>query len=627
MGWTKSLNARWRVVILSGIVSVGLAHKARAIYLDDDQNISLRSRIYSQGTVRIENSGLGTEPTTEAGQLVQHRNYFNPELDAKLTSYTSWMKGTSLEVVAPDEFATRLAAWGFYDGIYDYGSGQFQRSASLINSTFNNLTAKPRQSWFLEGANFNPTGNSVAALFPGTHVQNPHDIYASQRRINEAYVNYTKGPLFVRIGKQAISWGESDTIALLDQNNPFDVTLGAPGVFEDLDEARIPLWTVRSSYNLFDTLGPLSSAFIEGYWVPGNIDTNTGILPILTASPYSPRGLTPQQSFPPTLQVFPPPAKPATVVQPPQTVLLDHTPHQNFNNSRWGVRLQTLVNRTHTVSAWFYTHFPNAPVPRGGGGVLLPNTNVNHPEGGPVTSSTQALQVCNLVSALPAQCIFTTETVHRMTPVVGLADTFFLEPLDGIVRTEAEYFIGEPSFIPQQNLSIQQGGFDFLAPLVKQGSVPRANYLRWELGFDRFFFARFLNPTNSFTWVTAMVGSWNLDETSQRDFRQSGVFKPEYFAKPVGTVPQPNDFVQQKKVEAFFQTHLQSDYLHGRLTPGVTVIQNVRGTYAIQPDLLYRWTDWLLFDLNVVTIGGEYQQLGFFRDRDQIWFRTTYQLN
>ena len=59
--------------------------------------------------------------------------------------------------------------------------------------------------------------------------------------------------------------------------------------------------------------------------------------------------------------------------------------------------------------------------------------------------------------------------------------------------------------------------------------MPRADYLRWELGFDRFFFARTLNPTNSFTWVTAMVGSYNLNETSQSDFRYSGVFKPEYW--------------------------------------------------------------------------------------------------
>src|SRR5205814_10456527 len=44
-------------------------------------------------------------------------------------------------------------------------------------------------------------------------------------RINEAYFNLAKGPLFVRVGRQTISWGESDTIALLDQSMPFNLTM------------------------------------------------------------------------------------------------------------------------------------------------------------------------------------------------------------------------------------------------------------------------------------------------------------------------------------------------------------------------------------------------------------------
>ena len=80
-------------------------------------------------------------------------------------------------------------------------------------------------------------------------------------------------------------------------------------------------------------------------------------------------------------------------------------------------------------------------------------------------------------------------------------------------------------------------------------------------------------------------------------------------------------------METFSQTHLQSDYLHGRLTPGITYIQNVRGTYAILAGPALPLDGLVAVRVNVVTIGGEYQQLGFFRDRDQIWLRATYQLN
>jgi hypothetical protein len=223
--------------------------------------------------------------------------------------------------------------------------------------------------------------------------------------------------------------------------------------------------------------------------------------------------------------------------------------------------------------------------------------------------------------------LFTTETVHDiLTPVFGLGNSFFFEPIDSIVRMELEYFNREPSFIPEINLGVNKSTISNPLGVLtncnnEKCRVARASYLRWELGFDRFMFIRPLNPTNSFTWVTAVVGSWNMDETSQKDFRFAGQ------TKPGATGNSPDDFVQQKKVEAFVQTHLTSDYMHGRLSPGITIIQNVRGTYVIQPDLIYRWTDWLLFDLNYITIGGDYEGIGFFRDRDQLWLRATYQIN
>jgi hypothetical protein len=588
MGRMKTLSGWWAVAI---VLAIGFAHTAGAIYLDEDQNINLRSRIYSQASVRVQDSRTDTVPSTKAGQVVQHRNFFNPELEAKFTSYTTWMKTSFLSFMAPDDLSMRLAAWGFYDGIYDYGAGQFNTSQKQINATYPDLNPRVG-AFYLEGEHVNTSqrGGTLATIFPGAEVQNPRDIYTTQRRINELYVNYSKGPVFVRIGKQAISWGESDTIALLDQNNPFDITQAAPGLFEDLDESRIPLWTVRTSLTLFDTLGPLSSGFVEAYWVPGEIDNNTGTLPLLTASPYSPRGQDPQslvrQVAGPFLRA--------------QFVLIDHIPRKSFTSSRYGFRVQTVVNRFFTVSGWFYTAFPSQPPPLSHGLTRVAG------------SDTQ---------------LFTTETVHDLiTPVFGLANTFFLEPLDSIVRMEAEYFNREPSFIPQINLGVNAASAQNPLLVLQNCTgetcrVARASYLRWELGLDRFFFLRALNPTNSFTWVTALVGSWNMDENSIKDYRFAGQ------RKPGATGNSPDDFVQQKKVEAFVQTHLQTDYVHGRLSPGITLIGYARGTYAVNPTIQYRWTDWLLFNLNFIYIGGEYQSLGFFRDRGQISARMTYQLN
>jgi hypothetical protein len=596
MEWMRTCGRLgWAVGLL---LAFGWVRTAAAIYLDDAQNFSVRGRFYSQFSLRAEDSQVGTDPTTKTGQLVQNRNYYNPEMEAKLTSYTTGLKGTAFDWLAPDDFSFRIAGWGFYDGIYDYGADQFNKSQGMINSTFHDFSIAPKMAWILEGNKYDPTGTSVATIFPRANAQQPRDIYAHDYRVNELYLNYSKGPVFVRLGRQFISWGESDTVALLDVNNPFDQTLGAPGVFQDIEEARIPLWTLRSSVTVFDTLGPLSSGFVEGYWVPGNIDTNTGYLPIRTASPYSPRGPDPQTQVP-TLPN-------GTPLINAQFVLLDRTVRKTFGNSQYGFRVQSVVNRSHTVSAWFYQTLAAAPVPQSLG---LSNTRGH---------------ACGLNS----QCITTTQTVHPMTGVVGLADSFYLEPVDGIIRAEAEYFIGEPAFIPQVNLNITNNPADALKPITTPGQVPKANYLRWELGYDRFFFLRALNPTNSFTLVGAVVGSWNLDATSLNgSFKQNGQFKPEFLGKRLGTVPTPDDFVDQKVVETFAQVHLQTDYLHGRLSPSMTYIQYIRGTWALLPSVTYRWTDWLLFQLAYVNIGGEYQQIGFFNDRSQISLRATYQLN
>jgi len=641
-------RTRWGIAVAGLVVVLSWAAGAHAIYLDEEQNVNLRLRAYTQGSIRTDKSQTDTFPTTKGGQLVQHRNFFNPELDAKLTPYTSWMKGGALDWLAPDDFRFRVAGWGFYDGIYDYGASQFNRNQRGLNPNFgsfnrgvcsNNLSqpctsnaecgagavCQPAGAWFLEGPTLNdpkncPPGSgnntpclvdSLDQLIPDANLSEPRDTYGSQQRVNELYLSYSKGPVFLRLGRQSISWGEADTIALLDQNNPFDVTLGAPGVFEDLDEARIPLWTIRASVNLFDTLGPFSSGFVESYWVPGDIDTNVGLLPILTVSPYSPRGKNPQFSSGFPNETF-------------QMILFDHVPKKGFGNSRYGFRFQTVVNRFYTVQGWIYTHFPNAPVPRHASPAVV--------KGGSAGARVQSPVLCT--SGYPGGCspLFLVETVHDLTMVYGLATTFFVEPVDGILRLEAEFFENEPGFIPQYNLNIKSDadrkngiGIPGAGAATHPGTVPVADIARWEVGFDRFFFLRALNPTNSFTLSAANVGAWNLDETPRKDFRMNGQRKPG--TDVLGKDPVPDDFVQQKKVENFFQVTLLTDYMHGRLSPQLTYIQNIRGTYMLHPQITYRWSDWLLFKADFVHIGGEYQSLGFFRDRDQIAVRATYQLN
>jgi hypothetical protein len=630
---------------VTGVVLLLVTSGAQAIYLDEDQNVTLRARIYSQAAIRIDNSQVDTVPTTKAGQLIQNRFYGNPELDAKLAPYTNWLRGGAFDWLAPDDLRFRIAAWAFYDGIYDYGSAQFNQSQKLINSTFNaavpcnNPTpsgcADIRQrGWFVSGPNIklstDPT--NFNQVFPGFEEYVPRSIYGNSARVNELYLSYTKGPFFLRFGRQSISWGESDTIALLDQSNPFDLTLAAPGFFEDIDEARIPLYTARASYNLFDTLGPLSSGFVESYWVPGNLDATTAITPLLTASPYSPRGRDPQQTAFGPGRVFPPTF---------QFLFFDHTLKQDFGSSRWGFRFQTVVNRFLTAQAWAYRTFPTSPVPVHVGFAQREVAGIPIPP--------PALQIDDTN-------FYAVSLEHKPVMVYGLAGTFFFEPLDGIVRLNAQLFEHEAGFIPLKNLRIcQLNKFSppnpaclprstanpkglSLSMLTSRGSIPYSDVLRYEIGFDRFFFLRFLNPTNSFILSASAVGSYNSSwtDTSSTDFRFGGQLKPGLVCRGPESCPPAQlqsrgsfqqDFIQGYKLDAQFQTTFQTDYMHGRLQPRLTLIQFVRGTFATHATLVYRWNDWMLFQTDFQFITGAYQSLGFFRDRSQVSFRVTYQLN
>jgi len=219
--------------------------------------------------------------------------------------------------------------------------------------------------------------------------------------------------------------------------------------------------------------------------------------------------------------------------------------------------------------------------------------------------------------------LFVTETVHRLTSVYGIADSFYFEPLDSIVRAEVEYFENEPGFIP----SISLGASDDpnvnpgLGLLFHNGSVPLQDMIRWELGFDRFFFVRALNPANAFLLSTAIVGHWNVDETGRKDFYAVGQRKPGRLGNFT------DDFVDLEQVEAFLNVHIENQWRHGKIFLGFTGIAHSRGTWAALPEARYRFSDSLLFSTKLVLIGGEFASIGQFKDRDQISFRATYQLN
>jgi hypothetical protein len=614
-------------LVLGLVVISWAATPTHGYFLDKARNFDVRTRIYSQLGIMMQNSSP-EGPSYDLGDLGQHRNFYNPEFDAKLTDYTHWMGDTpGLSLIAPDDFKFRFAWWGFYDGLYDYLDPEW-------NDRRRNLKAR-----------FSETDKIAESLVFNDQNKNARHIYASRNRINELYLDYTKGRLFFRFGRQAISWGESDSIALLDVQNPFDLTLGAPGFFQDVDEARIPLWTGRATIKLVESWRWFSNLFFDGYVVPGIIDTTVPINPIAAGvSPFNPDQNDPQESL----------AVGGALAQNLHLVVADRHPEQKWANTRWGVRLTTLLLRDYTVQGWFFRTFNQAPVPLlhspsslqlnldgklkptliDDRGFRVPScTNGRAPSGRPCRA---ALPVVNVLE-------------RRLESVIGLSATWFNQMLNGIIRTEAEYFIDELGFIPDKNVNAAAQLPDAIAQVLRRPigrtSIPTADFLRFVVGYDRFFFFRPLNPSNSFVLSLAFNGSINLSEDDDNNYRYPNPKpgKPQAAPGPIpGTLCQgaaarsnpacvqtiPQNFEDLHKFEGFLQTAIQTDYLHGRLSPRIVIITDVSGIFGFAPSAVYRITDSFLASATFLAIAASREAgLGTFRDHDMLQLRLTYQLN
>ncbi len=82
--------------------------------------------------------------------------------------------------------------------------------------------------------------------------------------LTEAYVDFIKGPLQIRLGKQIVIWGQLDVDRVADVVNPVDLRWNVPGV-DTWEEIKKGLWMIRTIYQ---TELPGNLIF-EGIFNPG----------------------------------------------------------------------------------------------------------------------------------------------------------------------------------------------------------------------------------------------------------------------------------------------------------------------------------------------------------------------
>src|SRR6185369_6290169 len=149
---------------------------------------------------------------------------------------------------------------GVYDSFWDIAPGGRQKGVSA----YDDMIGGP-----ISGHDIGETAPCPKqGLYTRTN-KTARDGFKFENRLREAYIDLalTQLPLSFRLGRQQVIWGESDQFRLMDVINPIDTTWHLQQ--EEWDKIRIPLWLLKFIWD-FGDLGPISNAFTEIVWNPGD---------------------------------------------------------------------------------------------------------------------------------------------------------------------------------------------------------------------------------------------------------------------------------------------------------------------------------------------------------------------
>jgi hypothetical protein len=555
------------VGLLVGVLMAVIAIPAEAFMIDEASTLSVSAKLETRASLRLqsaEKNGYSYPRNTDLWDLVQHRNLLNLEINHDLENLSR-----QLDLLYPLralglQAKYRVVGRFMYEGIYDYGPEMFR---DVRDSDKDNI-----------------------------------DSFKQSYDLWECYADISRGPFLMRVGRQILAWGETDIFRLLDGINPIDNSFG--GVFEDLDDRRIPLWMLMANYNL-GTFGPVSSLTLEGFWVPGTLDARV--------APWAPLG-TPYMVPDPDVSVY--------------NRLYINTPDRKMSNSRWGGRLQWLLGSSLSLSVAHYQTFLDLPTTY----FVLAN-----PVEGPLLDFSQ-LRINGDYPSLQ---------------VTGGSMSFW-EPMTNIVfRGEIAQFWDEPLFEISQNarplladfVPMPSAVLDAIAvsaredprsfgffgvPLSpKSGNIAKRDILRWMIGFDKQLWMRKLNKESMFFTSFQYFGQWI------QDYRQDTIIPcaiPDKFVP--GTVnsitgePVPNylNFPKIGRTEHIFTMLITTNYKKGCLIPQMAAAYDLSGVWLLLPSIKYI-REPFRFSIQYAGIVGNYTSFGLFRDRDQMSFTLTYLLN
>ena len=577
------------LLCLGGLVAGVLLWPAllHARFLDEAQTLRFNGRVYNRTALAVENASGNTRLQTpyNAFNMLQNRTFVQVEMRHDLVDLVEGSYEGHLGMLAPllkplqwlqlEDISYFMTYRGEYDGVWDYGPAVFRERFPLLSNCGQPSKQKrtsPRQ-------------------FTDCSRVNSRRSLRMRHRLFEAYVDLSWEALFLRIGRQNLSWGETDAFRLLDQINPLDASFG--GFLVSLDDRRVPLDMVRAVYS-FEDVGPFSELNIESY---GAFDKNISS-PTPAGSPWS----TPN---------------------PPGMRGVVKKPAQNFKDTRGGFRVTARVGELTLSAAHYYTFLD------------VPEVRIVTPRKNPPISLAAFEQAVN--AGLASQFIvdnFQANVLYPKIAISGLTASFPIPKWYAIIRSEAAVFWDEPFFK-------NSGATQLLGPVLSGGQItpgyrqvgtdpatgsPLLSYendiahshvVRWVLGIDINRYIRALNPQQSFIISGQMFGTHIVD-FNDTSLASAGPYGFGHFAIPVSEPGRQNRSLVNIDQHQFVNTlSISTSFRSGVIKPQLVFFYDWQGSWLVQPGITLT-RDPFRLTLQYNYLDGQYNGIGLLRDRDNL---------
>jgi hypothetical protein len=481
--------------------------------------------------------------------LRQHRYFVEAEWDHDIARLTKEGLGP-LELLNDlpfklTELRYHLVYRGEGEGIYDYGPREYRTAEQ-----FKEITTFPIPGAYPDG--------KIRPDQVGEARRRLRRLGVQRHRLFQAFGDVQVGELFMRIGRQNLSWGETDSFRLLDNINPLDSSFG--GLLISLDERRVPLDMLRASYAL-GHLGPVSEAYIEGYVTA---DNKFGSFPGIPAgSPW---------------------ALPSLGTPPTTSRTITTKPAKTVDNARGGGLLKFNaplpgVGSTTFSIAHYYTYFDTPTIQVDTSVVPLIASLASSSNLFPDFAAAHSLARAKRVQVTGATSTFVIPA--RYARRIGLGG----EP---VIRSEFAYFHREPRF---RQSELDPYYFNMIEGR-KTGVKRVGDSVNFVLGFDTNQFIRWLNPNNSFFFTTQFFFKHLNGATKRGKFKYPAFGSTQLIddgeVLPVveESLPTGQPLLIHQPVNQYLQTlNISTSYFSSQVTPSLTLFYDWSGGFVMIPSV------------------------------------------